>query len=48
MGKGPGAYWGKHHLSQALELYERGDYKRALAKAVRAAEAWPTNPLPTW
>ena len=40
---GPNAYWGSDHLSQAVTLYERGDFKRALAKAVKAVEAWPTH-----
>ena len=40
---GPGEYWGEDHLAQAKTLFERGDFKRAFAKAVRAIEAWPTN-----
>ena len=43
---GPGEYWGSDHLRLAETLYERGDYKRAFAKAVQAIESWPTNPEP--
>ena len=42
----PSEFWGKDYLRLAQTLHERGDYKRALAKAVRAIESLPTNPLP--
>jgi len=39
----PHVVWGEDFLELAQTLYERADYKRAFAKAVRAIEAWPTN-----
>ena len=42
----PSEFWGKDYLRLAQTLLDRSDYKRALAKAVRAIESWPTNPLP--
>lgn len=37
---GPGEYWGSDQLAQAETLYERSDFRRGLAKAVKAIESW--------
>ena len=43
---GPGEHWGSDYLRLAKTLHERGDFKRALLKAVQAIDSWPTKPEP--